>query len=294
MPCVQPLKAWRSKKVNSDTGKRSLAFTHSAATYGEPMLIPCGKCFVCRQRRARDFAVRIIHESMLYNDNCYITLTYDDENLPPANTLRLSDFQNFMKRLRKYILPQKLRFFHCGEYGDKKCRPHYHAILFGYDFFDKEEAVVDNKKMFVSETLNKIWGKGICTCDEVNYSVASYVSQYVIKKLVVGDVKEYYGVRKPEYVTLSRGLGKDFFLKYVNDFYPCDEVVIEGKVIGKPPKYYDSLLDNEVDCHLMARVKKQRRKYGVKCDLNGTNRLVEIGFAKFKEHERFTKQRRGL
>jgi hypothetical protein len=31
----------------------------------------------------------------------------------------------------------KVRFFHCGEYGDLTRRPHYHALIFGYDFPDR-------------------------------------------------------------------------------------------------------------------------------------------------------------
>jgi hypothetical protein len=40
--------------------------------------------------------------------------------------------------LRKKISPLKIRFFHCGEYGDKTRRPHYHALIFGYGFPDKK------------------------------------------------------------------------------------------------------------------------------------------------------------
>ena len=43
-----------------------------------------------------------------------------------------------MKRLRKKLHPLKIRFFHCGEYGDKTRRPHYHALIFGYSFPDRK------------------------------------------------------------------------------------------------------------------------------------------------------------
>jgi hypothetical protein len=56
--------------------------------------------------------------------------------LPADGSLDVSHFQKFMKRLRDRIKPLKIRFFHCGEYGDLTRRPHYHALIFGYDFPD--------------------------------------------------------------------------------------------------------------------------------------------------------------
>jgi hypothetical protein len=46
-------------------------------------------------------------------------LTYDPEHLPEDGSLNVVHFQKFMKRLRDRIKPLKIRFFHCGEYGDK-------------------------------------------------------------------------------------------------------------------------------------------------------------------------------
>jgi hypothetical protein len=41
-----------------------------------------------------------------------------------------------MKRLRKKYSHKKLSFYHCGEYGEKQGRPHYHAIIFNHQFSD--------------------------------------------------------------------------------------------------------------------------------------------------------------
>ncbi len=117
------------------------------------MEVACSQCIGCRLDHAGMWASRIEHESSLYDDsngNCFITLTYDEEHLPQDWSLDKSHFQKFMKRLRKRY-PQKIRYYHCGEYGEN-CRhgihttlcpgcnvgrPHYHAILFNIDFHDR-------------------------------------------------------------------------------------------------------------------------------------------------------------
>ena len=124
MPCYSPLKGFKSKENGGIVFKRS-------KDAGEAMEVACGSCLGCRLDRARMWAARIVHESSLYDDQCgnsFITLTYDDDHLPEDEGLRKSDFQKFMKRLRK-AMPQKIRFFMCGEYGDhcqhglEKCPP---------------------------------------------------------------------------------------------------------------------------------------------------------------------------
>ena len=42
------------------------------------------------------------------------------------------------KRLRDRVGYGRFRFYACGEYGETTNRPHYHAILFNYDFPDKQ------------------------------------------------------------------------------------------------------------------------------------------------------------
>ena len=58
----------------------------------------------------------------------------NDENAPFAEggfSLLRSDFQKFMKRLRKHAKSTKIKYYACGEYGTNYTeRPHYHAIVF--------------------------------------------------------------------------------------------------------------------------------------------------------------------
>jgi len=100
MPCYKPLSGWRSRFKN-ESGKRSIVFNKSLAYVDMPVEVPCGRCIGCRLERSRQWAMRCVHESSLYDDNCFITLTYDDEFLPAGGTLVKRHFQLFIKRLRK-------------------------------------------------------------------------------------------------------------------------------------------------------------------------------------------------
>lgn len=294
MPCYFPKRAWYSKSKNRKTGKRGIVFKQQDGFSDRPLFVPCGVCIGCRLERSRDWAIRIVHESQLYEDNCFITLTYDDEHLPLKNSLCVSHFQNFMKRFRKAIAPQRIRFLHCGEYGSKKLRPHYHAVIFGYDFIDREEIVIDGRRTFISPLLQELWPKGFSTVDDLNYRTARYVAKYVTKKVLGKDAEKHYKGRKPEYVTMSRGRGDDkglgyrWFFKFLNDVYPCDSVSIEGKVIGKPPAYYDKLLEENFP-EIYDRVKTERRLYAFDHNEIGTCRLPQKGFAVKKRTEFFQK-----
>ena len=217
-----------------------------------PVSVPCGQCIGCRLEKSRQWAIRCLHESKMHENNCFITLTYDEEHLPEDGSLNLPDFQKFMKRYRKAIgIP--IRFFHCGEYGDKTKRPHYHALIFGHDFCDKELWSRRNgEDLYVSPTLERLWPFGFSTIGQVTFESAAYVARYVMKK-VTGPlaIHEYCEVdwttgeilseRKPEYTTMSRrpGIGSSWFQKWSKDVYPSDEIIINGKQV-KPPKFYDS------------------------------------------------------
>ena len=137
MTCYAPLHGYYSQERNPKTGKRSVVFSRNSGYDDRRVSVPCGQCIGCRLERSRQWAVRCVHESSLHRFSSFITLTYNDEHLPSDRSLNVEHFQRFMKRLRKHLEPLKIRFFHCGEYGDKFRRPHYHAIVFGYDFPDR-------------------------------------------------------------------------------------------------------------------------------------------------------------
>lgn len=248
MPCYHPLEAWRSTQVNP-SGKRPLVFT-AAQGFGSALPIPCGRCIGCRLERSRQWALRCVHEAQLHAENCFVTLTYSDEKLPYGGTLIKKHWQDFMKRLRKRT-SAKILYFHCGEYGERSRRPHYHACLFGIDFPDKLFYTERNGcKLYTSEALDAIWGHGFCTIGAVTFESAAYVARYVMKKVTGELADKHYEHVEPEtgeiirlpseYVTMSLkpAVGKTWYERYGADVFPDDSVIIRGREM-KPPKYYD-------------------------------------------------------
>jgi hypothetical protein len=302
MACKKPLEAYQLPNKN-EKGKSIITFTYSRGA--ERINLPCGQCVLCRLERSRQWALRIMHESDLYNFNSFITLTYDEENLPLDGSLRKSHFQKFMKRLRERVSrnPEKyltdptkpLRFYMCGEYGDINGRPHYHAIIFNLDFNDKE-LIHDNgqdNQLFSSDSLSTIWTHGLCSVGNVTFESAAYVARYIMKK-VTGDLAddhysrvdpytgEYFKIL-PEYTDMSRrpGIGKDWYDQFKGDLKK-DFITHKG-VKMKPPKYYDRLYEEE-DPEQFLLTKQKRKEAQNKIDpVDNFQRLAAKAFSTQKK-----------
>jgi len=265
MACYHPLTAWYSKHVN-DSGKRSLVFDVKNAIDDESIEVSCGQCIGCRLERSRQWAIRCVHEASLHEDNCFITLTFNDDELKKREnmwSLDVRDYQLFMKRLRKRF-GNNIRFFHCGEYGNAENtpdgvsvgRPHYHACLFNFDFPDKKLwKMVNGHRLYTSESLAELWPYGFVTIGDVTFESAAYVARYIMKKVNGDDAEQHYTVHnpntgeihynlKPEYTTMSRrpGIAAKWVEKYHSDVYPSDFITINGKKM-KPPKFYDRIME---------------------------------------------------
>lgn len=250
MPCFFPIQAFRSGELTKN-GKRAIVFDYREADTAEILILPCGRCDHCRLERSRMWAVRCMLEASMYDSNCFITLTFSPENLPADNSLDVRTFQLFMKRLRKKF-GNGIRFFHCGEYGDKYGRPHYHAILFGIDFPDKYLwKLSGDNTLYRSPILEELWPYGHSSIGAVTFESIAYVARYVLKKKFGADSWVDYvdvntgAIRKPEYITMSRrpGIGKTWFDKYGSDVYPHDFLVLQGRKL-RPPKYFDRIFES--------------------------------------------------
>lgn len=247
MPCYHPVTGYRSiQGRDPKTGSWPLVFDSKKGYVDKPVVIPCGRCIGCRLERSRQWAVRCVLESKQWEENCFITLTYDKEHLPKDGSLNVRDFQLFMKSLRKEIKKKygkQIRFFQCGEYGERFGRPHHHAAIFNFSFPDRRLYKMSGKiPLYVSDMLEKVWKRGHCPIGELTFESAAYIARYICKKVTGDKAEEHYGGKKPEYVTMSRkpGIGNNHGLKNYEDMKKIDGLVINGRVI-RQGKYYDKL-----------------------------------------------------
>lgn len=253
MSCYHPLKAFRTPDgvVFNELGRHDIL---------GPIELPCGMCIGCRMQRASDWELRCMHEASLHESNCFVTLTYGRDKLPPNGSLDHRDFQLFMKRLRRSYAPNGARFYMCGEYGPNGGRPHYHANLFGVDFRDDRVPKGKSGSGYVyyeSAKLSELWPHGFATVQDLTRETAGYTARYIMKKVLGANSEEAYEVidadgvismRKPEYAAMSLrpGIGADWFDKYHRDVFPGDYVIADG--VKRPvPKYYDKLLKRSKD-----------------------------------------------
>lgn len=218
---------------------------------------------------AEEWALRCYHESQMHEANSFITLTYSDKYLPDDYSVDVRTWQLFMKRLRE-LVPTKLRFFACGEYGDETLRPHYHALIFGWDFHDDRKLfkVERGSNLYESPTLSKAWTFGSALLGGVTYKSAAYCARYVVKKVGGPKAADHY-IRvhpltselvrvKPEFATQSRrdGLGTTWFNKYKSDAFPSDFLVADG-TMHRVPRFYDRKL---AEAELEDLKRKRKRK----------------------------------
>lgn len=233
------------------------------------MTISCGQCSGCRLETSRQWTMRLMHEASTHDQNCWITLTYNKEHLPQDRGLHKPDFTKFMKRFR-FALVQgvppaqleadparyKVRYYQCGEYGDRDHRPHHHACIFGQDFsFDRTPwKMRKGNQTWRSETLNKLWSCTTCK-KPIGYAEigaltaqsAGYTARYIMKKQNGQGADLHYldyitgVIRERPYTTMSTnpGIGRKWIDKYHTEVFPLDEVIMNGHRTT-PPKYYDA------------------------------------------------------
>lgn len=191
--------------------------------------VPCGKCIECAKQISNEWAFRICDEARMYEQNCCLTLTYDNEHLPTGGLLSKRDHQLFLKRFRKAIAPRRIRYFLSGEYGSLRGRPHYHVIVFGYYPPDCVYKFTRNgRDFYTSEFISSVWQNGQILVGELDMHTAFYTAKYLQKAIDFG--KEV----KP-YVCMSRRPGIGGELSYSS--LKTDKLYFDGRFI-KLPRYY--------------------------------------------------------
>lgn len=260
VPCYRPLRGFFGKTVDPRTGRRPLVFNINQSFSGVPVDIPCGQCIGCRLEKSRQWTLRIVHEQKLHADSAFLTLSYDDKNLPAGGTLVKRDLQLFMKRLRKKR-PNGIRFFACGEYGEKTFRPHYHVLLLNTWFADRKKwSMSGDNPLYRSKELEELWSVGDSWIGDVTPRSAAYVARYCVKKLNGPLEEAFLKGRAPEFIVMSRkpGIGKAWFDKYYGEAYKADSAIADAREV-KLPRYYDGKYEM-VDSERLAKIKKVRRR----------------------------------
>lgn len=253
--------------------------------------VPCNHCWACQLRYSAEWATRIMLESQKYENNWFVTLTYDPEHLPVLESIRLNDqlWQNdgtwidgslmpeeiakFIKDLRNHLQNHKhhqgMKYFYCGEYGEHTGRPHYHLILMNVplDIHQLYDTYVDNnyKIHWKSKEIESLWPKGMIDVAELEWSCAAYVARYCTKKISFNvDKTIYYAQGKlPEFIRMSKGIGMDYFKENMDKIYEHDELIaktVKGRIGSiKPPKAFDKKYQ-ELHPREFSEIKRSRMK----------------------------------
>lgn len=259
MGCFYPLAATQFPNGEIIIHKRTPGI-HQGSTpahLGRDLKLPCNQCIGCKIQRSQEWATRCLHESQQHQSNCFLTLTIADKSMPaaaPDGSLSLRTHQTFVKRLR-HTIGSRISFYMCGEYGDKLLRPHYHYLIFGYDFSDKvfHKTSLSGEKLYESPTLNSLWPHGKAWIGQVTYESCAYVASYVMKKLNGNLALEHYRRQdeagndywlEPEFNEMSRrpAIAQKWWEDFHQDIINDDHVVKPNGGIMKPPRYYDKLL----------------------------------------------------
>lgn len=202
--------------------------------------VPCGKCPECVKSKINSWTFRIDKEIEVSTNPLFVTLTYNDENVPKVvdedtgeilQTLRKRDVQLFLKRLRKSYAKfssKQIRYYLVGEYGSKSRRPHYHAIILNLD---------------KPELIQSAWGLGFDKSPMLRTGGISYVLKYISKPRAPKDA------RQPEFSLMSKGLGANYLTPRVvsyhrNNLATC-YVSPKPRVRMAMPKYYKEKLYTE-------------------------------------------------
>ncbi|MFV1885010.1 MAG: hypothetical protein ACMZ7B_11020 [Balneola sp.] len=217
------------------------------------MSVPCGKCGACKTNRRTQWAFRLKQELKVSKNAYFITLTYNDEEIPETQpdengvihqTLDKKHLTDFIKRLREIQYRdtglRTIRYYAVGEYGTETDRPHYHIILFNIN------------RQYLNR-LSTIWGFGHTHIGTVTEASIYYVAKYHVNRNP--DENDH---RVKEFATMSRkpGIGYNYVetnSQYHNDF-TRNYVINNGFKISMPRYYKDKIFTDPVERALQSEI----------------------------------------
>lgn len=266
----------------------------------KPVLIPCGKCEICKRKRISSWSFRLMEELKTSISANFITLTYEDHSQPISDngyrTLRKRDVQLFFKRLRRLqrkVAGRKakaIKYFYVGEYGGKVGRPHYHCIIFNADYRQYQKAWSHGKwicnlktkksrgnKLRYEITSQRVWRdngyihygnkQGVCEAS------VGYCLKYILKPK--DNRKNPADDSVKEFVNMSKGLGIGYLNGKMMRWHHADlknrmYVNLPNGKKATMPRYYKDRLYN----------KKERKAIGE----HNKNQFVEELLADLFRH----------
>lgn len=198
------------------------------------LVLDCGKCLICRKKRAIELAHRCVLHASLYGHNCFITLTWDENHPEYHNNLDYTEIQKFKKRLQSHVWrkhKQRIKIFNVHEYG-KNGKKHWHLLIFNYDFTDK---ILHKKDVYTSEELKKLWPYGLNSVGDVTTASAMYQAQYMEK-----DFKNGYVTSNKKSHSKHSGLARPYFERHYEQILQLGYVPIDGRKMPIP-RYFQKL-----------------------------------------------------
>lgn len=134
------------------------------------------------------------------------------------------DAQNFIKRFRQniqnyYGKEKKIKYFICGEYGGKGCRPHFHVVLWcNPDEYDLYRSAFLKSWRF--HDLSKVDARRVF---EQGQHCASYVASYINSSSYVPKILRLSPFRQKSSASRGFGVGNpDFTLFKVEELIRSD------------------------------------------------------------------------
>lgn len=260
MACTSPLEFWLGDKGSVSYSAHTEPFYKGKEYYYKKLTVPCGRCISCRQKYAYDWTARLLCEQEVSKSAYFITLTYDDLNVPFVKdtlTLRKSDFQNFMKRLRNAFPEEHIKYFAVGEYGSTSKRPHYHAIIFNVEFFD---LVPSGYQMFSSKKLSDIWNKGLVSIQLVNPTTCRYVTGYMLKDTTSRQTYRECGIVPPFTLISKRPpIGYDYYLQHKDELANGSLIYCPDGTTRTSLACYDRFIKRDFGDTVLNVLKSKRR-----------------------------------
>lgn len=250
------------------------------AITGKLYNVPCHRCQGCRIDRRKFWERRITSEFVKWR-SAFVTLTYNDENLPYNEgaivpTIRNNDVRKYIDRLRHRVnkltaIPKlctkKFHYVACTEYGSRTARPHIHLLLLGLDF------------KYFKKMITEEWGKGIVDCGPIVRGGIRYILKYM-DTMQYGEynLRTYTDTgRETPKMFFSKGLGKEYIISQAGNIAKYGTMKIGRRLVPCGAYWKNKLLDFTEEN--IEEIRKRNEDYTKQMD----NQAQSLGYYSYEQ-----------